>query len=81
MQETIQKLREKPESVKRNILHLIVLVAGILLVLLWVFTLNRNINDDDVRDGMASDIDAFSPLTDDLVDGYSQIGNAGITVE
>lgn len=35
----IKRIRQQPEHIKRHILHVLVVVCGIILILLWVYSL------------------------------------------
>jgi len=39
MKKIIHKIRQQPEEVRRHILHILTIVAGIILISLWVYSL------------------------------------------
>ena len=75
MKKALENLRNKSEEVRRHLLHIIVLSIGIMLLVIWVFTLNRNINDKDTKEKISNNVEVFSSLKDNLVEGYQGISD------
>lgn len=75
MRKIIHHLRSKPEHVRRHILHVLTIVAGFLLVSVWVYTLSVQFNDPDTQAKLANDVKPFSALKDNLVGGYQSFSD------
>ena len=43
MKKIIYNLRRQPEAVRRHILHVSTIVAGVILVLLWIYSLGTGL--------------------------------------
>lgn len=69
----IQNLRNKSEQTRRNILHLLTIVTGIVLVCLWVYSLGARVNNPDTQAKAANDLKPFSALKANIVGGYDSI--------
>ncbi len=58
MQKFIYNIRKQPEEVRRHILHVFTVVAGVVLFSLWVYSLGSNLNDvavsdDEIKENLA----------------------------
>lgn len=74
MKKVIHHLRKQPDHVKHNILHAAILVFGIILVSLWVYSLGaRSEVADENRDEKT--LKPLTVLKDNLVGGYNSISN------
>ncbi len=73
MKKIIQHLRKQPEEVKRHILHFLTVVVGIVLVILWVYSLGTNLTNQETQVKIKQDIQPFSVLKNNIVDGYKSI--------
>lgn len=69
----IQKVREQPEQNKRHILHVLTLGFGVVLVLLWIYSLGTNLSSSDVQAGLSQDLKPLSALKANLIGGYNSI--------
>ena len=73
MRKIIYNLRKQPEHVRRHILHVVTAVAGIILILLWIYSLGTNFASEDTQAKINNDLKPFSTLKANLVDGYQSI--------
>ena len=69
----VRRLRQHPEEKRRNILHLSIFIIGIIMVLLWIYSLGRSITSPDTKVKIKQDLQPFSVLKDNLVDGYKSV--------
>lgn len=73
MRKIIHKLRQRPEEERRHILHIVTLVAAIIMIILWTYSLGRSISNPDTKVKIKQDLKPFSVLKDDIVGGYNNI--------
>lgn len=66
MKKFIFNLRQKPDNVKRNILHVSMLVIGFMLVGIWISTLGDNINDVKKVADLKNNVEPLAVLKDNL---------------
>lgn len=76
MKKIIHHIRKQPEEVRRHILHILTIVAGIILFFLWVYSLGTNLNNPDTQVKLNNDLKPFSALKDNLVGGYQTISES-----
>jgi hypothetical protein len=60
MKKIIHNLRQKPEHVRRHILHLVTIICAIILIFLWIYSLSSNLSDGTVGQQIK---DTVQPLT------------------
>lgn len=70
MKKIIHHLRKQPEEVRRHVLHIAIFAVAIVMVLLWVFSLGKSLADPDTQVKIKQDLQPFSVLKDNIVDGY-----------
>jgi len=73
MRKVIHHLRRQPEEVRRHVLHIITVVAAILLLMLWVFSLGRNLGSKETQTRVREDVKPLSALKANLIGGYQNI--------
>ena len=73
MKKFIHHIRRQPEHVRRHILHVLTLVFGATLALLWIYSLGTSLANPDTGANIAQDLKPFSALKDNLVGGYNSI--------
>ena len=73
MRKIIHRLRKKPEEERRHILHISVFIIGIIMVLLWTYSLGRSIANPDTKVKIKQDLQPFSVLKDNLSEGYKSV--------
>lgn len=77
----LRKIRKQPEHIKRHILHAVTIILGIILILLWVYTLGNNISDEDKKIKTVNDLKPLSVLKENVVDGYNDLGNNSLDIQ
>lgn len=73
MRKIIHKLRSKPEKERREMLHLFIIIATIVMLILWGFSLEKNFNNQETKRRLKEDVKPFKVLKDNMVDGYNTI--------
>lgn len=73
MKKIIHHIRRKPEHVRRHILHVATMIAAIILIILWMFSLGHTLSNPDTQAKVSNDLKPFSALKDNLVGGYQSI--------
>lgn len=81
MKKIIHHLRKQPESVRRHILHVFTIAAGIILILLWIYSLGTNLTSLNTEANMSEDLKPFSALKSNIIDGYNSISAPNINTE
>ncbi len=72
MKQFIHKLRQQPEGVRKNILHILTIMFAVIFVLLWIYTLTINFSDKDNQINMKNDLQSIKDLKSNLIDSYTQ---------
>lgn len=70
MKKIIHNLREQPEEVRRHVLHILIFAVIVIMVILWVFSLGKGLSSSDTKEKVKQDLQPFSVLKDNIVDGY-----------
>ena len=73
MKKIIHHIRKQTEEVKRHILHVTIMACGVVLILLWVFTLGTTLTSPDTQAKMSQDLKPLSALKDNMISGYNSI--------
>ena len=76
MKKFIYHIRNQPEQVRRNILHMLVIIAGFILILLWIYSLGTSLANPDTQAKVSNDIKPFSALKDNLIGGYKSMSES-----
>ncbi len=66
MKQIIHKMRSQPEEIKRHILHVCVVVAGVLLLSIWVHSLGSSFNSSVAQEDIKKNIQPLSVLKNNL---------------
>jgi hypothetical protein len=69
----IRKIRRQPEHVKRNILHITITACGVVLAMLWVYSLGTTLANEDIQPKIDNGLKPFSALKDNFVNGYNTL--------
>lgn len=72
MRKIIHNLRKQPEEVRTHVLHVSTMVAGSILVLLWVYSLGAGFSDAP-QQAKSGEYDPFSVLRANVLDGYTNL--------
>ena len=81
IRQVVDNLKQKPEHVRRHILHVTTLGAGILLLALWVVSLGSTLSDESTQVRIGDELKPLSALKDNLVGGYISITEPKIEAE
>jgi hypothetical protein len=73
MRKIIHHLRKQPEHIKMHILHASTVVAGIVLMMLWVYSLGTNLTDNDTQAKIKQQASPISAFKENIIDGYNSI--------
>ena len=73
MKKIIHHLRRQPEEVKRHILHVVMVIATVILLLLWFYSLGKTLTDSSTQAKVKNDLQPLSALKGNLIDGYNSI--------
>ncbi len=73
MRKIIHNLRSQPESVRRHILHVSTFVLALILLLLWIYSLNVSLQSPEVQAKTDKSLETFSSLKANMIDGYNSI--------
>jgi hypothetical protein len=73
MKKIIYNLRNQSEEVRRHILHTLTIVCGIILVLLWIYSLGTGLASPDTQAKISNDLKPLSALKANIVGGYKSI--------
>jgi len=73
MRKIIHKLRQKPEEERRHILHILIIIAAIVMIILWSYSLGKSFTSPETKIKVKQDLKPFSVLKDNLVDGYKSV--------
>ncbi len=66
MPKIIHKIRNQPEEIKRHVLHVSVIIAGVLLLAIWVHNLGGSFNGTVVSEDLKKNIEPLSVLKSNL---------------
>lgn len=73
MKKIIHNIRHQSEKVRRHILHVSIVVFGVILLLLWIYSLGTNLTNSDTQAKINNNLKPFSALKANLIDGYKSI--------
>lgn len=73
MKKIIHHIRRQPEKVRRHILHVLTISFGVVLLLLWVYSLGTSLTSSDIQTKVENDIKPFVTLKDNLIGGYKSL--------
>lgn len=66
MKNFIYNIRRQPEEIKRHILHVLVAVAGVLLLSVWVYSLGGSLSDTVSEENIKKNVEPLSVLKNNL---------------
>ena len=76
MRKIINHLRNQPEEVRHHVVHLSVAVAGVVLVVLWLFSLGGTVGDtQNIQAELSNDLKPFAALSENLAGGYQSFSS------
>ncbi|MDQ3244990.1 MAG: hypothetical protein M3P22_01400 [bacterium] len=68
MKKVIHHLREQPEDVRRSILHITMIVCGIILIIVWIYTLKNNFTNVNTQSDIKESLEPLKDLQDNIID-------------
>lgn len=77
----INNIRQQPEHVKRHILHVTTGVFGVILILLWIYSLGTNLSSDDTQAQLNQDLKPLTALKANIIGGYNSITEPNLGVD
>jgi len=80
MRKFIHKLRQKPEEERRHILHIVTIVAAIVMIVLWTYSLGKSLTNPETKVKIKQDLKPFSALKENIMGGYKNISNTSSSV-
>ena len=80
MRKIIHHLRKQPEEVRRHILHISIFAIAIIMIILWVLSLGKSLASPDTQIKIKKDLQPFSVLKDNIIDGYKSTSCADSSV-
>ena len=81
MKKIIHNIRCQSEEVRRHILHILTIVAGIILILLWIYSLGANLSNTDTQAKVSNELNPFSVLKDNITSGYQSITSPNLDTQ
>lgn len=66
MKKIIHHIRKQSEEVRRHILHILIIVAGIILISLWIYSLGTSLTNPNTQIKINNDLKPFSILKDNI---------------
>ena len=81
MKKIIHHIRRQPEGVRRHILHILTIIAGIILILLWIYSLGVNLSNPDTQVKVSNELKPFSVLKDNIISGYQGITSPNLDTQ
>lgn len=75
MKKIIHNLRQKPEEVRRHILHIVIFIIAVVLFVAWIYTLGTDLSDEETKAVIKNNLQPLSALKDNLTGGYINLQN------
>jgi uncharacterized membrane protein YvbJ len=75
MKKIIHNLRQQSEQNKRHLLHITTIIFGVILIFIWSYSLNVNLNNEENTEKIKNDLKPFNTLKDNVVNGYNSVSN------
>ena len=72
MKKIIHNLRNRPEEERRHILHILTFFGALIMLVLWSLSLGRTLGNPDTKAELKQDLQPFSELKANIVDGYDR---------
>lgn len=73
IKKVVHHLRSKPEHVRVHISHIFIIIAAVIMIILWSYSLGKSLTSPDTQIKIKNDLQPFSVLKDNLVGGYKSI--------
>ncbi len=62
----IKHIKKQPEETRRHILHLLTIIAAVVLLTFWVYSLGTNFANKDTQTKIQQGLKPFSVLKDNI---------------
>jgi hypothetical protein len=73
MRKIIYNLRQQPVEVRKHVLHVSTFICGVILILIWFYTLGHGLESIDAKAKVAKDLKPLSAIQGNLIGGYQSI--------
>ena len=73
MRKIIHHLRRQSEQTRTHVLHVSTITAGLILILLWIYSLGANFSNKDTQAKINNDLKPLTALKDNLIGGYKSL--------
>lgn len=70
MKKIIHHLRKQPEGIRRHVLYALTTIAGIVLVILWTYSLGTSLASQKTQLKIKQDLKPFTILKDNLLPSW-----------
>lgn len=70
MKKIIHHIRQQPERVRRHILHVFTLVAGVLLFSIWIYSLGGHLSSAETKKDVEQGLKPFSVIKDNIRESW-----------
>jgi amino acid permease len=68
MKKIINNLRNRSEEERRHILNIVSLICGIILFIIWIYSLGATIFNNQTQQEIKKDFEPFKMLKDSILD-------------
>jgi hypothetical protein len=75
----VKRVRNQPEHIRQSILHILTLASGVILFILWVFSLGSGPSDTNTSQTLKENLAPLSALKANLTDGFNSISDGSNT--
>jgi hypothetical protein len=76
MKRIIHHIRRQPEEIRRHILHILTIIAGIILIFFWIYSLGTSLANPDTKLKASNDLKPLSALKDNMANGLKSISDS-----
>jgi hypothetical protein len=73
MKKFIEKLRSKPEHIRKNILYATTFSVTGLILIIWIYSLVSHLSSPETREAFRNDLKPLTVIKDNLSDAYQNI--------
>ncbi len=73
MKKIVENLKGQSVEHRKNVMHLITFFCAIVLIILWVFSLGKNLSNEDTKENIKNDLQPINALKDNIVGGYKNV--------
>ncbi|HEY4714966.1 MAG TPA: hypothetical protein VIH31_00460 [Candidatus Paceibacterota bacterium] len=73
MQKFLEKLRSKPEHIRKNILYIATFSITGIIVIIWIYSLANHFSAPETKEAFRNDLKPLTVIKDNLTDTYQSI--------